>query len=61
MDLNELRASLTVGKDSGLAPAYKVLLEQLSSTTEELEMRKEEVLMLRTQLVSPEGLRFQVW
>ncbi|XP_026774652.3 unconventional myosin-Va isoform X1 [Pangasianodon hypophthalmus] len=56
-DLNELRVSLTAGKGSKLAPAYNVLLEQLSSTTEELEMRKEEVLMLRTQLVNLEGFK----
>lgn len=60
-DLSELRMSLSAGKGSGLAPAYNVLLEQLSSTTEELEMRKEEVLMLRTQLVSLEGFKFKVW
>ncbi|MCJ8736139.1 hypothetical protein PDJAM_G00255520 [Pangasius djambal] len=59
-DLNELRVSLTAGKGSGLASAYTVLLEQLSSTTEELEMRKEEVLMLRTQLVNLEGFKHTV-
>lgn len=59
-DLNDLRACLTAGKSSRLTPAYNVLLEQLSSTTEELEMRKEEVLMLRTQLVNLEGFKFKV-
>lgn len=34
------------------SPAYKVLLEQLNSSCEELEVRKEEVLILRSQLVS---------
>ncbi|KAK3526293.1 hypothetical protein QTP70_022697 [Hemibagrus guttatus] len=58
-DLNDLCASLTVGKSSRLTPAYNVLLEQLSSTTEELEMRKEEVLILRTQLVNLEGFKFK--
>lgn len=38
-----------------------MLLEQLSSTTEELEMRKEEVLILRTQLVNLEGFKYKVW
>ncbi|XP_027019678.2 unconventional myosin-Va [Tachysurus fulvidraco] len=58
-DLNDLRASLTAGKSSRLTPAYNVLLEQLSSTTEEMEMRKEEVLMLRTQLINLEGYKFK--
>ncbi|XP_058264169.1 unconventional myosin-Va isoform X2 [Hemibagrus wyckioides] len=58
-DLNDLRACLTAGKSSRLTPAYNVLLEQLSSTTEELEMCKEEVLMLRTQLVNLEGFKFK--
>ena len=34
------------------SPAYKVVLEQLNSACEELEVRKEEVLILRSQLVS---------
>lgn len=34
------------------SPAYKVLLEQLNSACEELDVRKEEVLILRSQLVS---------
>lgn len=59
-DLNELRASLAVGKGSRFAPLYNVLQEQLNSTTEELEMRKEEVLMLRTQLINLQGFRFRV-
>ncbi|XP_017341765.1 unconventional myosin-Va [Ictalurus punctatus] len=58
-DLNELRVSLTAGKGSRLATAYKVLLEQLSSTTEELEMRKEEVLMLRIQLVNHADFKYK--
>lgn len=53
--------SLTAGKGSRLATAYKVLLEQLSSTTEELEMRKEEVLMLRIQLVNHADFKYKVW
>ncbi len=34
------------------SPAYKVLLEQLNTACEELDVRKEEVLILRSQLVS---------
>ncbi|XP_069622077.1 unconventional myosin-Va isoform X1 [Ranitomeya imitator] len=55
-DLNELRRTITdkVSPDpSGPgAPVYKVLLEQMTSVSEELEVRKEEVLILRSQLVS---------
>ncbi|KAM9496857.1 unconventional myosin-Va [Clarias gariepinus] len=58
-DLNELHVSVTAGKGSGLAPAYNLLLEQLSSTSEELEMRKEEVLILRTQLVNLEDFKYK--
>ncbi|XP_036432367.1 LOW QUALITY PROTEIN: unconventional myosin-Va [Colossoma macropomum] len=62
-DLNELRVSLSLGKGSGRAspgaPAYNVLLEQLSSITEELEIRKEEVLLLRTQLVNLEAFKYK--
>lgn len=39
------------GKDGSTA-AYRVLMEQLHSSNEELEVRKEEVLILRSQLVS---------
>uniref|UniRef100_A0A8C5BN78 Unconventional myosin-Va-like n=1 Tax=Gadus morhua TaxID=8049 RepID=A0A8C5BN78_GADMO len=55
-DLGSLRKSLT--DDSGpLAPPkpgsmpYNVLLEQLDCSNEELEMRKEEVLLLRSHMV----------
>lgn len=34
------------------SPAYNVLLDQLNASCEELEVRKEEVLILRSQLVS---------
>uniref|UniRef100_A0AAX7TX35 Myosin VAb n=1 Tax=Astatotilapia calliptera TaxID=8154 RepID=A0AAX7TX35_ASTCA len=58
-DLNELRKSLTNENSDLVPPApgslpYKVLLEQLNSSTEELEMRKEEVLLLRSHLVRQE-------
>lgn len=61
-DLNELRKSLTNENSDLVPPApgslpYKVLLEQLNSSTEELEMRKEEVLLLRSHLVRQEALK----
>ncbi|XP_053356111.1 unconventional myosin-Va isoform X3 [Clarias gariepinus] len=49
-NLNEMRQTLA-GKDGSMS-AYKVLMEQLHSSNEELEVRKEEVLILRSQLVS---------
>lgn len=55
-DLAEVRQSLL--KDASAStgapgsPAYKVLLEQLTASCEELDVRKEEVLILRSQLVS---------
>lgn len=55
-DLAEMRQSLLRdGSASSAAPgspAYKVLLEQLNASCEELDVRKEEVLILRSQLVS---------
>uniref|UniRef100_A0A671L7V7 Unconventional myosin-Va n=1 Tax=Sinocyclocheilus anshuiensis TaxID=1608454 RepID=A0A671L7V7_9TELE len=63
-DLQELRQSLSKGSGSKVASpggqAYNVLLEQLDSTTEELEMRKEEVLILRSQLVNHEAFKHKV-
>nr|XP_057944985.1 unconventional myosin-Va isoform X3 [Doryrhamphus excisus] len=55
-DLAEMRKSL-LGDAAASAgapgsPAYKVLLDQLNASCEELEVRKEEVLILRSQLVS---------
>ncbi|XP_075998485.1 unconventional myosin-Va-like [Genypterus blacodes] len=61
-DLGELRNSLT-GESSALAPPapgslpYSILLEQLDSSNEELEMRKEEVLLLRSHMVRQEALK----
>ena len=64
-DLNELRKSLT--SDSGdLAPPvpgslpYNILLDQLNSSSDELEMRKEEVLLLRSHMVRQEALKHRV-
>ncbi|XP_029954862.1 unconventional myosin-Va isoform X1 [Salarias fasciatus] len=55
-DLAEMRKSLlgdaATGAGAPGSPAYKVLLEQLNASCEELEVRKEEVLILRSQLVS---------
>lgn len=55
-NLAEMRQSLLRdGSASSAAPgspAYKVLLEQLNASCEELDVRKEEVLILRSQLVS---------
>uniref|UniRef100_UPI0037E91C7C unconventional myosin-Va isoform X1 n=1 Tax=Semicossyphus pulcher TaxID=241346 RepID=UPI0037E91C7C len=55
-DLAEMRQSLLGDKAAGAgapgSPAYKVLLEQLNASCEELDVRKEEVLILRSQLVS---------
>ncbi|KAM4553693.1 unconventional myosin-Va-like isoform 1-T1 [Fundulus diaphanus] len=61
-DLNELRKSLTSEKSDLAPPApgslpYNILLEQLSSSNEELEMRKEEVLLLRSHMVRQEALK----
>ncbi|XP_065147555.1 unconventional myosin-Va [Paramisgurnus dabryanus] len=64
-DLQELHQSLGKGAGSkarskAASPGgqtYNVLLEQLNSTNEELEVRKEEVLILRSQLVSHEGFK----
>nr|XP_055030189.1 unconventional myosin-Va isoform X4 [Misgurnus anguillicaudatus] len=55
-NLNQMRQSLRGGTEAGSAapgsPAYVVLLDQLNASNEELEVRKEEVLILRSQLVS---------
>ncbi|KAM7002579.1 LOW QUALITY PROTEIN: unconventional myosin-Va-like [Tautogolabrus adspersus] len=61
-DLNELRKSLTNEDKEALPPApgsmpYNILLDQLSSSNEELEMRKEEVLLLRSHMVRQEALK----
>ncbi|XP_072258473.1 unconventional myosin-Va isoform X7 [Pyxicephalus adspersus] len=55
-ELNELRRAITEKASTDPTgpggPVYKVLLEQMTSVSEELEVRKEEVLILRSQLVS---------
>ncbi|XP_008287954.1 unconventional myosin-Va-like [Stegastes partitus] len=61
-DLNELRKSLTTENSDLMPPApgslpYDILLEQLTSSNDELEMRKEEVLLLRSHMVRQEALK----
>ncbi|XP_027870920.1 unconventional myosin-Va isoform X9 [Xiphophorus couchianus] len=55
-NLAEMRQSLLGGAAARAgapgSPAYKVLLDQLNASCEELQVRKEEVLILRSQLVS---------
>lgn len=55
-DLADMRQSLLGGAATASgapgSPPYKVLLDQLNASCEELEVRKEEVLILRSQLVS---------
>ncbi|XP_063053873.1 unconventional myosin-Va-like [Engraulis encrasicolus] len=62
-ELTELREALSKSSESDAAspgsPAYQVVLEQLSAANEELELRKEEVLILRSQLFAPENLYSQ--
>jgi len=51
-----MRQSLLTSGSAGAgapgSPAYKVVLDQLNASCEELDVRKEEVLILRSQLVS---------
>lgn len=55
-NLAEMRRSLlgdaATGAGAPGSPAYSVLLDQLNASCEELDVRKEEVLILRSQLVS---------
>ncbi|CAK6980853.1 unconventional myosin-Vb-like [Scomber scombrus] len=56
-DLNELRKTMADrvsqnGSSNELQDGYNVLLSQLRAANEELDARKEEVLILRTQIVS---------
>ncbi|XP_046723178.1 unconventional myosin-Vb isoform X2 [Silurus meridionalis] len=56
-DLNELRKSLVERASENcssneLQDSYNVLLNQLKAANEELDVRKEEVLLLKTQIVS---------
>lgn len=56
-DLNELRKAIAErashnNSSNELQESYNLLLSQLRAATEELDARKEEVLILRTQIVS---------
>lgn len=62
-DLSDLREALSQSGDAAAPPPspgslpYDLLLEQLNSSNEELEMRKEEVLLLRSHMVRQEALK----
>ncbi|XP_055994122.1 unconventional myosin-Vb isoform X2 [Sorex fumeus] len=61
-DLNELRKAVAAHAAQGSPPpgspdGYSLLLNQLKLAHEELEVRKEEVLILRTQIVSADQRR----
>ena len=56
-DLNELRKAVAErasqnSSSNELQDSYNILLSQLKAANEELDARKEEVLILRTQIVS---------
>lgn len=64
-NLSELRKSLTNENSDSMPPApgsqpYNTLLDQLTSSDEELGMRKEEVLLLRSHMVRQEALKYKV-
>lgn len=61
-DLNELRKTVAErasqnNSSNELQDSYNLLLSQLKSANEELDARKEEVLILRTQIVSSNQLQ----
>ncbi|XP_049637542.1 unconventional myosin-Vb [Suncus etruscus] len=61
-DLNELRKAMAdhamqASSPYGSTDGYSLLLDQLRLANEELEVRKEEVLILRTQIVSSDQRR----
>ncbi|XP_078127803.1 unconventional myosin-Vb isoform X1 [Sander vitreus] len=61
-DLNDLRRSIAErasrsDSSNELQDSYNLLMSQLKSANEELDARKEEVLILRTQIVSAAQLR----
>ncbi|KAL0162767.1 hypothetical protein M9458_042163, partial [Cirrhinus mrigala] len=56
-DLNELRKAVADkasenNSSNELQEGYNLLLNQLKAANEELDVRKEEVLMLKTQIVN---------
>ncbi|XP_070707241.1 unconventional myosin-Vb [Pempheris klunzingeri] len=56
-DLNELRKAVAQNDSSSEPDGYGLLLGQLRAAGEELDARKEEVLILRTQIVSAAQVR----
>uniref|UniRef100_A0A673ZTY4 Myosin VB n=1 Tax=Salmo trutta TaxID=8032 RepID=A0A673ZTY4_SALTR len=65
-DLNELRKAIADrasqnSSSNELQDGYKLLLCQLKTANEELEVRKEEILILRTQIVSAEPNNVPEW
>lgn len=64
-DLRDLRGSLSSESSHLMPPApealpYSILLDQLNSSNEELEMRKEEVLLLHSHMVRQDALKHRV-
>lgn len=64
-NLNDLRKSLSGDNSLLMPPApgslpYNTLLEQLTSSNEELEIRKEEVLLLHSHMVRQDALKHRV-
>lgn len=64
-DLNNLRKSLSSESGHLMPPApgsrpYNTLLAQLNSSNEELEIRKEEVLLLHSHMIRQDALKRRV-
>lgn len=64
-DLNDLRKSLSSENSHLMPPApgslpYSILLDQLNSSNDELEMRKEEVLLLQSHMVRQDARKHRV-
>lgn len=64
-NLSDLRKSLSSENSHLMPPApgslpYSLLLDQLNSSNEELQMRKEEVLLLQSHMVRQDALKHPV-
>lgn len=64
--LNELRKSLSSENAHLMPPTpgsrpYNALLAQLNSSNEELQIRKEEVLLLQSHMIRQDALKRRVW